>query len=209
MENNNLPVELKDALLALSFTKRELELYSKQIESGFKPISPVLAEQMYNLYLEGYSCYEIAKQNKSLSEEDILHCRYKYKWDELKDNYIMDRQKQITERLLKSKMESVEYLVNLLSVTHKANKEQILKYIQTGKEEDKPKDLLLGPSGYKSVIEMIQKITGEDRQSKVQVDQNTNINIKGDTELLKKLLDPANAAKLLNHIAEDKKEQDS
>ena len=137
-ENSNKLVSAPAISPDLSlFTERERGVLEKAEKEGIRPISPTLAAQMFELYLEGYSCEQIAKVNAPIREGEILFLRKKYQWDENKDNYCFNLQSQMRDKLMKQKLESLEFLTNMLAVTHKEHKEKSLRYLQTGKEEDK------------------------------------------------------------------------
>lgn len=180
------------------FSEKEKALLAEVEKDGIRPVAPSLAMQLFELFLEGYSCAIIAKQNSPFREGDILFLRKKFKWDENRDKYAYDLQVQIREKLIKQKLESLEFLTNMLTVTHKEHKDKMLKYIQTGKEDDRPDTWVTGPSAYKGVLEAIQKLTGEDRvttqniksESKVTVESNQPITVIGEqlqSKMLKKL----------------------
>ena len=156
--------------LVRNFTEKEREILAETEDKGAKPVSPGMSAQMLELFMESYSCAEIAKMNKDkgLTEGDILVCRKKYKWDEQKEQYAVDLNRQVREKLIKSKLEAIEFLTNTLAITHKVNNEKIKKYLQTGKEEDLPEDIswAKNPNAYRTLWETIQKITGEDRVQK-------------------------------------------
>lgn len=156
--SNNLPV-------LTGWSKRELESLEQTKEIGAKPISPTLAAQMYNLFLEGYTCSDIAKLNKGFTEGDILYCRQKYNWDQQRDEYAQQLTMQVQQKMMKQKLESVEYLTNMLSVIHKEHKEVMLKFLQTGNIDDLPKIGSL--KTYKDILEALAKVTGEDSVKKV------------------------------------------
>lgn len=166
-------------VLDSNWSQKELELLAKSDTEGAKPIAPSLAAQMMALFLEGYSCAEIAKQNKGLNEIDILVCRKKYSWDEEKERYSKDLMKQIREKLAKQKLESLEFLTNMMAITHKEHKEKALRYLQTGKEEDKPDSWAKSPKAYKEIIEAIQKLTGEDRVTTQRVTSESTLTVQG------------------------------
>lgn len=180
------------------FSQREKDILAETEKRGVKPISPTLAAQFFELFLEGYSCQQIAKQNPHFSEGDILFLRKKRNWDSDRDHYAYNLQVQIREKLIKQRLESLEFLTNMLSVTHKEHKEKVLRYLQTGKEEDRPENWITGPSAYKGILEAIQKLTGEDRvttqniksESKVTVESNVPVTVISpelQTKMLKKL----------------------
>lgn len=182
-------------------TVSELEILAKQEVEGIRPISPTLAAQMFSLFLEGYSCSEISKQNKPFKEGEILFLRKKFNWDAEKDKYAQELNGQIRSKLMKQKLESLEFLTNMLAVTHKAQRAKMLKYIQTGDEKDMPETWASSPNGYKNVLEAIQKLTGEDKVSRHEIKNETNVTVKSEqnpaniittelqTKLLKKLTD--------------------
>jgi len=151
------------------FTDQEWTSLEAIADKGVRPIAPTLAADMLNLFMENYSCSEIAKINKGLSEIDVLYCRYKYNWDEQRDKYAKELQEQVVQKLMKMKLESMEFLTNMLSVLHKDERQKMMTYLQTGKEEDKPKSWVNGIGAYKSIIETLQKLTGEDKVQKHEV----------------------------------------
>jgi hypothetical protein len=187
------------------WSKREMDILKKTEEEGAKPISSTLAAQMFSLYLEGYSCAEIAKHNKVFSEGDILSARKKFNWDNDKDRYIFDLNKQVREKLIKSKLEILEFATNAIAVAKKEYNDQAIKYLQTGKEEDKPKGWKIeSPSQLKSMIEILQKVTGEDRVTKQEIRSEANVNITGNIQS-SPLLQPELQTKMLRKLAESAK----
>lgn len=186
------------------FTPKEQEELKRVEESGLTPLGATVAAQMFKLFLEGYSCAEIARLNShlrakdGLREGDVLYLRKRYKWDENRDSYVYNLQVQTTSRLSKVKMEILEFTMNQMAVAHKEFNEKAKRYLQTGKEEDRPDHWLNTPTAYKAMVETIQKITGEDRvsnhnirsESKVTVESNQPITVISpelQTKMLKKL----------------------
>lgn len=182
------------------WSQKELELVKRAETEGSKPISPILSAQFFELFLEGYSCSEIAKKNRGLSEADILICRKKYKWDEEKDKYAYDLTRQVREKLMKQKLESLEFLTNMLAVTHKEHREKMLKYLQTGRDEDKPENWVKSPNSYKQILETIQKITGEDRVTTQKVTSESTVKVEGSIHTTA-ALHPELQAKLLKKLS--------
>src|ERR1700677_701043 len=158
------------------FTEEEWKALTEANDNtGTKGVSATLQGEMLNLYLEGYTCDKIAKLNKGYSEIDILMCRYKYNWDRAKNDYADNLQQQILQKLKKVQFESLEFLTNMLSVLHKDERQKMLTYLQTGKSEDKPEIWLSSISTYKSLIETIQKLTGEDKVHKHEIKSDIRI----------------------------------
>jgi hypothetical protein len=181
------------------FTESERNALVKAEEEGVRPISPTLAAGMFQLFLEGYSCAEIAKNNKPFKEGEILFLRKKFNWDSEKNKYVQDLNVQIRDKLMKQKLESLEFLTNMLSVTHRAGKEKMLKYLQTGDPKDLPETWVSGPKSYKDVLEAIQKLTGEDRISRQEIKSESNIKV---TTEQPNILTPELQTKLLKQLTD-------
>ncbi|MCS7092613.1 MAG: hypothetical protein NZM26_04645 [Patescibacteria group bacterium] len=182
------------------WSQREIELLENVKEIGAKPISPTLAAEMYNLFLEGYSCAYIAKMNKGFSEGDILYCRYKYEWDRQRDDYAKQLTAQVQQKLFKQKLESVEYLTNMLAVIHKEHKETMLRFLQTGNLEDLPKIGSL--KTYKDILEALAKVTGEDSVKKLKLEGKVQHDGVIKTEQTAISISPDLQTKLLQALAE-------
>lgn len=191
------------AIIDPNFTSRELAVLEDTESRGARPVAPSLAESMFNLFLEGYTCEAISKQGKGLTEGDILYCRKKYKWDEKRDRYMQDLYEATSRKIMKQKSESVDFLTGMLSVVHKKNRDQIMKYLQSGSEEDFPEFAVGNLKNYKEVVEILAKITGEGTNHKVTIagglHNSTSVTVQdADRELLKQILEPENAARFLN-----------
>lgn len=187
-------------------TERERQVYAEVEQRGVRPIASSLSAQMFQLFLEGYSCSEIAKINKGLTEGDIVYCRIKNNWDVERDRYAEDLHKQIREKLLKQKLESLEFLTNMLAVTHKEHRDQTLKYLQTGNPDDKPQTWVNGSSSYKAVLEAIQKLTGEDKVQKQHITTESTVTVK--TDGLLKDITPEKRLSILKKINDKKDAKD-
>lgn len=196
--SENLPQVKPIDELAI-FTVKERKALEEIEASGSRPISQTLALQFFELFLEGYTCYDIAKQNPPFKEGEILFLRRKYKWDEAKDDYAYKLQVQIRDKLIKQKLESLEFLTNMMAVTHKDQKEKTLRYLQTGKEEDRPETWITGPTAYKSVLETIQKITGEDRISTQNIKSESKVTVESNQPIT--VLSPELQSKMLKKLA--------
>ena len=190
------------------WTTREVTLLRQAELDGSKAISVSLGVQFFRLFLEGFSCLEIAKNNPGFTESDILICRKKYKWDEEKDQHIFDLNKRVMEKLAKSTLESLIFLTNTLTVHHKALEAQQAKYIQTGNEADLPKDWQLTPTGYKSILESIQKVTGQDRISTQKITTDTTVRVE-DARDVSPALRPELQSKMLKYLADSSKKKES
>lgn len=139
---------------------------------------------MLNLFVNGSTCLEIQNLNQGITEKDVVYCRVRNRWDEQREEYVQSLTQKIKIKLLNQKLESLDHVTNVLQAYHKSENEQLLRYIQTGKEEDRPKTWINGSSTYKATIEILQKLTGEDRVQKIKTEQNINVQSNQTIEVL-------------------------
>jgi hypothetical protein len=140
--------------------------------------------------------------NKGFTESDILFLAEKFEWHRRRDEYAKNLQEQVGQKLAKQELESIEYLTNLLSVAHKQHKDQMVKYLQTGKKEDLPDNSITSLKAYKDAIELIQKVTGKDKITKQEIKSETTTTVKLD-ESSRKSLTPDMQTKILEQMLKD------
>lgn len=186
------------------YTVKELEIIANYEATGIKPLAGTLVAQLYQLFLESYSCAQIAELNKSkgLTEADVLYASKKYHWHSNRDRYAFNLQNQIQQKIAKAELEMVEHVTNMLSVTHKHEREQMLKYMQTGAEEDKPSNMPTTLKQYKDLIDLMQKITGKDKITKHEVKTENKTTFSID-EATRKSLSAEDQMKLLANMVSE------
>lgn len=157
------------------FSPREQKILEVYERMGVRPLSPVLVSQFYQMFLESYSCAQIAESNRSkgVSEGDILYAAKKFDWHSKRDQYASDLHTQIHQKIAKAELEAIEHITNMLSITHKRERDQMIKYMQTGKEEDLPSNMPTTLKQYKDLIDLFQKSTGKDKITKQEIKTET------------------------------------
>lgn len=160
------------------WSENEKALLSDALTNGVKVISISLSNRMYQLFLEGYTCAEIANLNPPFTEKDVLYIRYRQKWDQKRDEYALTLQERIKQKIIKQKLESIEFLTNLLSVIHHAHKDSFLKFLQSNKEgEEVELPKLPSIKIYKDILEALDKVVGADKKVKVEGTMTHNVKV--------------------------------
>lgn len=181
------------------FDKRELDLLDQAKKNGVMPIAPSRASQMFEIFYEGYGCAEIARLNPPFREGDILFIREKYRWDETKATNYFKLQNQVIDRVAKIKLELIDLIGLQVAVFNKEHKIQALKYLQSGKDEDKPESMISGPTSLKGMIEALQKLTGEDRVMTQKIKSESTVKIESNQPVT--LVNPELQSKMLKKLA--------
>ncbi len=160
-----VPDEIK--AIQLRVADEEHDEYKKWKREHEAPIPLALALQMYELYLNGYSCQEIYRVNgQRYPLGQIVDAKIRYEWDERKNTQLATLYGNIEKKVFHVKNDAVSHLTNLLSVAHKMMGAKLAKYIQYGNA-----DALDGfdPSSvknYKEILGMLQLLTTAPKDSK-------------------------------------------
>lgn len=133
-------------------------------ERNRPPLSPVTAAKFYALFLNGSDCQEICRLNDGLySVGMILEARVGYGWDRKRDQYLESLYSSISDRARQAQLESVAFVSDMLTATARLHGDKVKRFLQTG-DENEIKDLpIKSMSGYKQLIEMLLKLTGQDK----------------------------------------------
>jgi len=155
VEQSRLSDSEKETLLA--YIEDKLPMPGSQL-------APSLVAQFYKLFLEGYTAEKIQELNPQYPLGAILHAQVKFDWDAKRDAYSEQLQKQVVERLMNTTLEAVNFVSDLLAVSHKKYGGQLKKYLQTGNEEELKGNMMVnGLLGYQKAVELLQKLTGQDK----------------------------------------------
>ena len=129
------------------------------------PLSAVTAAKFFELFLHGTGdCAEICRLNESLYPLGmILEARVGFGWDRRRDEYLSSLYSGIADRARQAQLESVGLVSDMMAATAKLHGDKVKKYLQTG-DEELIKDLpIKSMSGYKTLIELLLKLTGQDK----------------------------------------------
>jgi hypothetical protein len=140
-----------------------LALEAHRLDKSWPTLSPVLQVQLYELFLAGTSCEEIAKLNPGLTLGQILETRLHYGWDDRRNRYIEDLMAHAKERLQQTQLESMDHLRTTLAVAHRAFSNKAKKFLQTGNPKDLPEYSQVGLTWkqYRETLELLLKLTGQ------------------------------------------------
>jgi hypothetical protein len=194
-------------LAAGILTSKEIIDLERYIANGGKGLAPESAAKMFELFLNGSSIEEIHRLNKAFPVEAIIDARIKYRWDENKDAYAMMLQRRIRDKVAKAQLETTELYADLLAVARKQQSDKLKKYLQSGDEKDLEGTMAIGSlQNLLKITEGLLKITGQDKNSKVEITNTQDINVSvhadksGNGELSSE-----DAAKILAILSEAKK----
>lgn len=174
---DNVPTPFEEKAKAL-LSIPEYNMLMDYVKAGRHPLAPDTVGSLYQLYLNGSDCREIHRLNKAFPYESILWARIKYDWDAQKDDYVIELQNKIREKVIKSQLETTELMADLLTATSKMHSDKIKKYIQTGNEADLGNSMTIDSlAQLLRIAEGLQKITGQDRTQKIETKNTQRIEV--------------------------------
>jgi hypothetical protein len=146
--------------------QRELWLWKRGKDTA--PLALSTALKMYELFLLGHSCEEIARANENrFSLGLILDARIRHNWDERRRAHLDHIYNDVGELVRQRQTESAVFLGDILAVAHKEYGNKFRKYLQSGDPNDLDNDMkVTSITTYKRTVEALMKVTGQDRPSK-------------------------------------------
>lgn len=151
----------------LYLTPKENEAYQKYVESGKPSLSPATSADMLRLFLLGHTCEEISKLNPGFGLGIIVKARIEHKWDQHKEEHLDALLADVRRLVQQTQVESVRFVADAMAAFQKMAGERFQKYVQTGDISHLGDFKDMGFKQYKDLLEMLQKLTGQDTQKKV------------------------------------------
>ena len=156
----------------------EYDALKKYITAGNFPIHTETAMKFFELFLNGYDCKEIQRLNPAFRLEMILWAKVQYNWVTEREKYLEDLRDKIREKMVKTQLETSNFMADMLTAASRKYGNKIKKYLQTGDESD-----LGGTLEIESIhqlvklVEGLQKVTGQDNVKHVKTTEEKNINV--------------------------------
>lgn len=136
------------------------------------PLGPEPVVGLFTLFISGTSLKEIAALNPQYSLGQIVYAAVEGNWDKKRREYLDDLLSRARDQLAQTVAESASFLNKAFQVAHKKIGDRMQKYLQTG-DELYLKELDFDFSTvkkYKDGIDMLLRVTGQDRVKSVHVD---------------------------------------
>lgn len=166
---------------------RELREYHKWKKAHPKSVDPdhvseIVGMQMYELFLNGYSCAEIERVYTGRAEAyplgKIVEARVLYNWDEARIEHRKDLYNGIKEKTQQTHLESATFIADILGVAHKEFGAEMKLYRATGDVKYLNTFRIKSPNGYQQWLDMFLKATAPNAPPKdTQKKQTQSVNI--------------------------------
>ncbi len=187
-----------------SLSPNEKNAYDKYIADAKPPLSALTAANLFELYVNGCDCEEIARLNPTFGLGIIVRAKVDFDWDIRKEKYLDGLFGGIKEKTSKVHLEAIDFAANTMTVYHKIWNDKFKKYIQTGKEE-----ALEGwnatSKSYEKAVETLMKLTGQDSTKKQEILHKHSI--EQNAPVLARPMSSSEASDILKALEADRKKE--
>jgi hypothetical protein len=143
----------------LSFDQiKEAEKYLRQHKTA-GAMSKQEAIPVYELFLLGYSIEDLNRRFPHYSVGKIALTAALNSWTKDKEKLANSVYDRIKARIIRSTVEQVEFLTDMVSVSAVENTEEMRKYLQDPTKTPPPQMRIKNIKEYQQVIEMLAKVT--------------------------------------------------
>ena len=145
------------------FTIKDLELIQKFKDDGMLGLHTLKdtdVERMLSLYMDGKSYRQVA-MIANIKKVVVMFLAHKFGWYELRRDYLDELHASIKDKVIESKLESQEFLLELSQFYKKRIGKDINKYLKTDNEEYAKKIDGKDIGTYLKVTELLYRLTNE------------------------------------------------
>jgi hypothetical protein len=149
--------------------KRELHAYNIWTGTSRPPLAPSLNAKLFQLFLQGKGTEEIRRLNQTLQLGEIVAARIEGRWDERREEHLDSLLSNTSLRVQQVTLETADFVCDILAVANREHGDRLRRYLQSGDEKELGDMRVTSLTGLKIVIETLQKLTGQDRQSSTKI----------------------------------------
>jgi len=200
------------------FTDEEVKKINTFVDNGCVGLESLVKDEhkvngLFGLYMAGKTYVEISKISR-VKKDLVLYMSAKQKWYEKRMEYLSDIQKNMVKKLTDTRVESLNFIANLISVHHKYYGEEMNEYLRTGDRTIIENLDLKQLSQYFKSIELLEKILNP-TNVKTGGGSNMNVNVNASdgatlTQINENTLEikPGNTGTILEALVKHKEEKE-
>lgn len=126
--------------------------------------------RLFELWLNGCDCAEIHRLNPALALGQVVAARVSGEWDRRREEHQSRLLDETSDRVKQVQLESVGFVANLMAAANKMHGDSVKAFLQTGDPADLGALRIDSLSAYQKAVDLLMKLTGQDKQVKVLAD---------------------------------------
>lgn len=165
------------------FTEDDVKRINTFVSNGSIGLESVVKDEhkinsLFSLYMAGKTYEEISKISR-VKKDIVMYLSAKMTWYEKRMSYLEDIQRQITTKLSNTRIESLNFISDLITCHHKYYGDEINKFLQTNDRTIIDNLDLKALGQYFKSIEILEKILNPSNINRNQSSATININAAG------------------------------
>jgi hypothetical protein len=165
------------------FTEDDVQRINTFVSNGSVGLESIVKDEhkvnsLFGLYMAGKTYEEISKISR-VKKDVVLYLSAKMKWYEKRMAYLEDIQRQMTKKLTHTRIESLNFISDLINCHHKYYGDEINKYLQTNDRTIIDNLDMKALGQYFKSIEILEKILNPTNTSRIGSGTTININAAG------------------------------
>lgn len=165
------------------FTEEDVKKINAFVSNGSMGLESVVKDEhrvnsLFSLYMAGKTYEEISKICR-VKKEIVLYLAAKMTWYEKRMAYLEDIQRQIATKMSNTRIESLNFISDLITCHHKYYGDEINKFLQTNDRTIIDNLDLKALGQYFKSIEILEKILNPSNINRTQSSATININAAG------------------------------
>lgn len=165
------------------FTEDDVKRINTFVSNGSIGLESVVKDEhrvnsLFGLYMAGKTYEEISKISR-VKKDVVLYLSAKMTWYEKRMAYLEDIQRQMTTKLSNTRIESLNFISDLITCHHKYYGDEINKFLQTNDRTIIDNLDLKALGQYFKSIEILEKILNPSNVNRNQSSATININAVG------------------------------
>ena len=124
-----------------------------------EPVPPQEVGSVFELYILGYPLEDIVQRFPKYSLGQIAYTAALHRWNRDKNMVAASVYDRIRTRIIRSTVEQIEFLTDLISVTSTESSEEIKQYLNDPKNSPKPAMRISDIEEYQQVVKMLDQVT--------------------------------------------------
>jgi hypothetical protein len=165
------------------FTEEDVQRVNTFVSNGSVGLESIVKDEhkvnsLFGLYMAGKTYEEISKISR-VKKDVVLYLSAKMKWYEKRMAYLEDIQRQMTKKLTHTRIESLNFISDLINCHHKYYGDEINKYLQTNDRTIIDNLDMKALGQYFKSIEILEKILNPTNTNRTGSGTTININAAG------------------------------
>lgn len=156
---------------------------------GTGPIPQQESVPLYEMFMLDYSLEDIAAKFPQFNYDRVVYTAAVGNWIKDRERLASTIHDRIKARVVRSTVEQVEFLTDMIAVSSKETAEEVRKYLQNPNTNPPPQMRIKSFKDYQQVVEMLLKVTETVRAMSSPQEEPKRISTKK-TKSLKSVTDP-------------------